>query len=120
MVTTSRDEDNNDMDAGDYDEELMDATEHDFKSQAWLPVDHFEKLLEVKCPNHTYPIKNKMKECTMMKYYMTMGSLARSKKPEGDLVGRAATPFPEETVIMLIYGGLDPMSHIANSSSLAR
>jgi hypothetical protein len=28
------------------------------KHQAWPPVDHFEKVLEETCPNHTYLIKH--------------------------------------------------------------
>jgi hypothetical protein len=71
-------------------------------------VDHFEKLLEATCLNHTYYIKHKLKECTMMKNYMTMRNLARKKKPEGDSAGKAATPFPEEKAVMSIYGGLAP------------
>jgi hypothetical protein len=35
-------------------------------------------------------------------------SLPRSKKPESDSVGKAATPFPEEKVVMSIYGGPAP------------
>jgi hypothetical protein len=107
-VTASCEEDNNDKDVDDSDEELVAATEHDFKRRARLPVDHFEKLLEVTCPNHTYHVKHKLKECTMMKNYMTTISLARSKKPEGDLVGKIATPFPEEKAVMSIYSGPTP------------
>jgi hypothetical protein len=107
-VTASCEEDNNAKDVDDSDEELVAAAEHDFKRQARLPVDHFEKLLEVTCPNHTYHVKHKLKECTMMKNYMTTISLARSKKPEGDLVGRTATPFPEEKAVMSIYSGPAP------------
>jgi hypothetical protein len=82
-------------------------------------MDHFEKLLEVTCPNHTYPIKHKLKECPMMKNYMTTGNLARSKKPEGDLAGKEVTPFPEEKAVMSIYDEPPPMSHAASSSSPA-
>jgi hypothetical protein len=32
----------------------------------------------------------------MMKNYMTMGIFAKGKKPEGDSVGKAIAPFPEE------------------------
>jgi hypothetical protein len=84
------------------------AAECDFKRQAQLLADHFEKLLEVTCPNHTYPVKHKLKECTMMKKYMTTGNLARNKKPEGDSVGKVAAPFLEEKAVMSIYGGLTP------------
>jgi hypothetical protein len=40
----------------------------------------------------------------MMKNYMTMGTLARAKKPEGDSAEKAAAPFPKEKVVMWIYG----------------
>jgi hypothetical protein len=61
-VTASCGEDNNGKDAGDSDEELVAVAEYDLKRQAQLPVDHFEKLLEATCPNHTYPVKHKLKE----------------------------------------------------------
>jgi hypothetical protein len=40
-----------------------------------------------------------------MKTYMTMGGFTKGKKPEGDIAGKAATPFPEEKAVMLIYSG---------------
>jgi hypothetical protein len=49
-----------------------------------------------------------MNECTMMKNYMTMGTFARGKKPEGDSTGKVAAPFPEEKAVMSIYGGPAP------------
>jgi hypothetical protein len=36
---------------GNSDEELVAVAECDFKSLAQLPMDHFNKLLEVTCPN---------------------------------------------------------------------
>jgi hypothetical protein len=36
---------------GNSDEELVAVAERDFKSLAQLPMDHFNKLLEVTCPN---------------------------------------------------------------------
>jgi hypothetical protein len=45
------------------------------KHQAWSPMDHIEKILEDTCSNHTYPIKHKLKDCSMMKSFMTLGSL---------------------------------------------
>jgi hypothetical protein len=59
-----------------------------------IPNNHFKKLLKGTCPNHAYPIKHKLKECTMMKNNMTSWSLTKGKKPEGD---------PGEAV-MSIYG----------------
>jgi hypothetical protein len=60
----------NGRDAGDSDEELMVAAEHEFKCPARSPVDHFEKLLKATCPNHMFPVKHKLKECSMMTNYM--------------------------------------------------
>jgi hypothetical protein len=108
VITTSCDEGDNDKEANNSDEELIAVAEHDFKRQARQPTDHFEKLLEVTCPNHAYPIWHKLKECTMMKNYMTTGTFAKGKKPEGGPVGKAATPFPEEKAVMLIYSGPTP------------
>jgi hypothetical protein len=109
VITVSFDEDNNNKDVGNSEVELVAATVHDFKRQAQLPMDHFEKLLEVTCLNHMYPIKHKQKECTMMQNYMTTGSLANSKKPEGDSAGKVVAPFPEEKVVISIYGRPAPL-----------
>jgi hypothetical protein len=49
------------------DEELVVAVGREFKRQTRQPTDHFKKLLEATCPNHMYPIRHKLKECTMMK-----------------------------------------------------
>jgi hypothetical protein len=46
------------------------------KSCAWLPTDHFEKLLEETCLNYAYPVKHKLRDCDMMKNFMATGSLA--------------------------------------------
>jgi hypothetical protein len=63
-----------------------------------------------------------------MKNYMTTGAFTKGKKPEGDSVGKAATPFPEEMAVMSIYSGLVPhesrrklklMSLVVNAISLA-
>jgi hypothetical protein len=40
-----------------------------------MPTYHFERLLEEACPNHTYPVKHKLKECDIMKNFMTSGFL---------------------------------------------
>jgi hypothetical protein len=106
-VTTSCDEGGNE-EANDSNEELVATTERDFKCQVWQPADHFEKLLEVTYPNHAYPIRHKLKECTMMKNYMSMRTLTKDKKLEGDSVGKAAAPFPKEKAVMSIYGGPAP------------
>jgi hypothetical protein len=105
MVTTRCDEGDNNKDVGDSIEELITAVECDVKCQARQPVDHFKKLLKATDPNHTYLVRHKLKESTMMKNYMTMRTFATCKKSNSDLSGKATTPFPEEKAVMSIYGG---------------
>jgi hypothetical protein len=92
----------------DSDEEHVTTTECDFKNQVWQPNDLFEKLLKVTCPNHAYPIRHKLKECTMMRNYMITGALTKGRKPEGDPGGKATAPFPKEEAVMSIYYGHAP------------
>jgi hypothetical protein len=48
----------NDEKADDSNEEYVMAAERIFKHQMRQPEDHFEKLLEATCPNHSYPVKH--------------------------------------------------------------
>jgi hypothetical protein len=105
-IATSNDGD--DKEADDSNEEYVTAVKHDFKRQAWQPKDHFEKLFEAACQNHSYPVKHKVKNCTMMKNFMTSGALSRGKKPEGEPRGRWATLKPEEAAVMTIVGWPHP------------
>jgi hypothetical protein len=45
----------------------------------------------------------------MVKNYMSTGTFANSKKPEGESVGKVAAPFLEKKAVMTIY--LGPASH---------
>jgi hypothetical protein len=45
--------------------------------------DHLEKLLEAICPNHSYPVKHKLKDCTRMKNFMMSGALSKVGNPRG-------------------------------------
>jgi hypothetical protein len=85
-------EGNDDKEVSNSDEELIVATERDFKCQVWQPADHFEKLLEATYPNHTYPVRHKLKKCTMMKNYMATGTFVGGKMPEGDPTGTVKVP----------------------------
>jgi hypothetical protein len=51
--------------------ETMTDDDDGSKRQARAPTYHFEKLLEETCPNHAYPIKHKLMDCSMMKTIMT-------------------------------------------------
>jgi hypothetical protein len=90
--------------------------ERDFKRQVRHPSDHFENFLEATCPNHTYPVRHKLKECTMMKNCMTTGTFSRGKKPEGDPMGKAVASFLEEKAVMSIYKGMAPMCPSVSSN----
>jgi hypothetical protein len=119
MVTTSCDEGDNDKDTSDSNKELIAAVERNFKRQSWQPIDHFEKLLLATYPNHMYLVRNKLKECTKMKNYMTTGTFARGKKPERDSMGKVATPFSktrQSCRFMAAYPPPLPTSHGASSS----
>jgi hypothetical protein len=106
-VRTSCNDDDKEADRSN--EEYVASAERDFKHQVRWPNEHFTKLLEVAYPNHEYPMKHKLKECTMMKNFLTSGALSMGKKPEGDQGKRGMTPFPREEVVMSIYSG--PVTH---------
>jgi hypothetical protein len=106
-VTTSCNDDDKEADRSD--EEYVASAERDFKHQVRWPNEHFVKLLEVAYLNHEYPMKHKLKECTMMKNFLTLGALSKGKKPRGDQGRRGMTPFPREEVVMSIYSG--PITH---------
>jgi hypothetical protein len=76
-------------------EEYVVAIERDFKNPLRQLNEHFEKLLKVACLNHTFPIKHKLKECTIMKNFMTSVVPFEGKKAEGDL-GRKGKQCQEE------------------------
>jgi hypothetical protein len=39
------------------------------------PTNHFKRLLEEAYPNHAYPVRHKLKDCDMMRSFMTSGTL---------------------------------------------
>jgi hypothetical protein len=90
-VATSGDSDNKEVD--DSNKDYVTAAESDFKRHVRQPNDHFEKLLEATFPNHSYLIKHKLKDCTMMKDSMTSGLSPKVRKPEGTWARRARHPF---------------------------
>jgi hypothetical protein len=75
------------------------------KHQARLPMDHFKRLPEEACPNHAYPVRNKLKDYNMMKSFMISGSLTQGTKLNEDSGGSDTMPFPGEDTVMMVYGG---------------
>jgi hypothetical protein len=75
------------------------------KRQARPPIVQFEILLEEACPNHVYPIKHKLRDCSMMKNFMVSGSFNRGIGLDEVQGERDTMPFPMEVVVMMIYDG---------------
>jgi hypothetical protein len=90
-IATSGNDDDKEADGSN--EEYVAAAECDFKRQAWQPKDHFEKLLEAAYLNLAYPIKHKLKDYTMMKNFMTLGTLSKGSSPRETRVGWVHHPF---------------------------
>jgi hypothetical protein len=78
--------------------------------QARLATYHLKRLVEEACRNHTYPVRHKLKDCGMMRSFMTSGSLTWGVELDEGKGGSDTTPFPEENVVMLVYGGPPPLA----------
>jgi hypothetical protein len=63
---------------------------------------HFKRLLKEACSNHAYPIKHKLKDCSMMKNFMTLVSLTRDRVPKEDPGGSDVMPIPREDTVMMV------------------
>jgi hypothetical protein len=75
------------------------------KHQAQPPTNHFERLLKEACPNHTYLVKHKLRDCIMMKNFIVSRSLTRGMELDKILDEGNAMPFPREDTIMIVYDG---------------
>jgi hypothetical protein len=73
-ATTGHD-DSNDREAGGSGVRHCSTAARNDKCHARPPTDHFKRLLEEACPNHAYPVRHKLKESSMMRNFMTSGSL---------------------------------------------
>jgi hypothetical protein len=71
-------------------------------------MNYFKRLLEEACPNHAYPVRHELKNCDMMRCFMTSGSITWSAKLNEGSNGSDTTSFPKENVIMMVYGGCPP------------
>jgi hypothetical protein len=78
------------------------------KRQARPHTDHFKSLLEEASPNHAYLIRHKLKDCGMMRSFMTSGSHAWGAELNEGPHGSDMMPFPEENTALIVYGGCPP------------
>jgi hypothetical protein len=69
----------------------------------WPQKDVFKKLLEVSCPHYSYPVKNKLKDCTMMKKFMTSGAFSKGRKLGGEPGGKSVVLILGEVEVMAIF-----------------
>jgi hypothetical protein len=96
--------DNGGEEAGISCEGFIAAIERNFKWQTWLSKDHFEKLFEATYPYHPYPVKHKLKDCTIIKKIKTSGNPSRGSKLEGGPGGKSAAPNPGGAEVMTTFG----------------
>jgi hypothetical protein len=82
---------------------------HSDKRLVWLPTDHFKRLLEEACPNHAYSVRHKLKDYSMMRSFMTLGSLTYYAELDERSDGSNTMPFPEVNTIMTVYRGRPPV-----------
>jgi hypothetical protein len=80
---------------------VMEKAGRNFNLRTRPPKDHFEKVLEAVCPHHPYPIKHKLRDCTMMKRFMSPGLPTDSDKLASDLRGKG-TALGEAKVMTII------------------
>jgi hypothetical protein len=65
------------------------------KRQVRPPKDHSKKLLKETCSNHAYAIKHKLRDCRLMKSFMTTGSLSWGMEVDEAPSRMMQCPFPE-------------------------
>jgi hypothetical protein len=103
MTMTGHD-DGNDGEAGGSGVRCSSATARSDKRLARLPMDHFMRLLEDAYPNHGYPVRQKLKDCVMMRSFVTSGTLTYGAELDEGSDGSDTTPFPGENVVLTVYG----------------
>jgi hypothetical protein len=69
------------------------------------PRDHFKRLHEEACPNHVYRVRHKLKDCGMMRSFMTSRSLTWDAELDEGPNGSDTMLFPEENTAMMVYVG---------------
>jgi hypothetical protein len=116
-TTTSRDN-GHDWEAGGFGVRHISTTTRSDNHPVRSPTDHFNRLLEEACPNHTYPIRHKFKDCGMMRSFMTSRSLTWGAELDEVPDESDTTLFPEENAVVMVYSGL-PSSWRHHMSSLS-
>ena len=70
---------------------------------------HFEKLLEGPCPNHAFPVKHLLKDCSLMRRFLFEGSnkgeQGKDPAPTADDAEEKDDGFPMLDGCLMIFGG---------------
>jgi hypothetical protein len=74
-ATTASHDGDHGWDVGSFGMGHTSASTRSVRHSAMTPIDYFKRLLEEACPNHAYPVRNKLKDCGMMWSFMSLGSL---------------------------------------------
>ena len=70
---------------------------------------HFEKLLEGSCPNHAFPVKHLLKDCSLMRKFLSGGSnkgeQGKEPAPATNDTEEKDDSFPMPDSCLMIFGG---------------
>ena len=72
-------------------------------------MDHFDKMLEGSCLNHSFPVKHLYKDCGLMKWFLSGGSNkgehGRDADPTVDDAEGKGGGFSTPDGCLMIFGG---------------
>ena len=70
---------------------------------------HFEKMLEGPCPNHSFPVKHLLKDCGLMRKFLAgsakKGEQGKEPAPAADDAEEKDDGFPMPNDCLMIFGG---------------
>ena len=70
---------------------------------------HFENLLEGPCPNHAFPVKHLLKDCSLMRRFLSRGSnkgeQGKDPAPTMDNAEEKDNGFSTPDGCLMIFGG---------------
>ena len=93
-----------------HEDSLVAATD---RKGGWKPTkgtpNHFKKLFEGPCPNHTFPIKHLLKDYSLMRWFLSGGSnkgeQGKDPVPTMDDAEEKDDGFPMLDGCLMIFGG---------------
>ena len=75
-------------------------------------LNHFENLLEGPCPNHAFPVKHLLKDCGLMRKFLSessnKGEQGKEPAPTVDNAEEKDDGFPMPDGCLMIFGGSVP------------